>query len=146
MKKFLLGCALFLLAGAASAWQETSIPLATRVASTVTTGDMFARDAGNGARDLGLIVNAVVTGATGAANTLTFTIQGKTPQGTYYDVLSSTPVTVTTTAVPVLKLRPGITATAGVSASEPLPPVFRVRSSLTGTGSATYSIGISRTQ
>lgn len=144
MKKLLFGLVLSLAAFAANALQETPIVSATRVAGSVTSADMYARDSGSGPKDVGVTAHSNVTTVTGAV-TLTFTIQGKTPQGAYYDVATLTPVAPVVGTVNTLVLRPGVTAAAGSAIALPLPPVFRVVSTVTSTGSATYSIGINRT-
>lgn len=144
MKKVLIALAMLMAASVASALQETPVASALRTTGTVTSSDMTARDSGSGPKDLGILVYTNVTTVTGSAS-LSLVVQGKTPAGAYYDVLVMTPTQGVVGTVNVLKLRPGITAAAGASASEPLPPVFRVKGMLTGTGSATYSIGLSRT-
>jgi hypothetical protein len=145
MKKVLLALALSLAAFAANALQETPIVAATRVAGSVTSADMYIRDSGSGPKDIGVIINSHVTTVTGAV-TMTFKIQGKTPQGSYYDVGTTlTEVAPVVGTVNTLILRPGITAASGSAIALPLPPVFRLVSTLTSTGSSTYSIGLSRT-
>ncbi len=124
---------------AASGAQEIPVTPAIRAAGTVTSADMYARK-----DDRGISVLSNVTSVTGSS-TLTMIIQGKTPQGAYYDVLSMTGIQPSTSTVNQIQIAPGITATAGSSASVLLPPVFRVKGVLAGTGSATYSIGVNRT-
>lgn len=143
-KRVVIAFALAAATFAANALQATVIPSVNRVSTTVASSDMFPRDAGSGPRDVGIIVNSYVTSVTGAV-TLTFKIQGKTPQGEYYDVLSLTPVAPVAATVNTLVLRPGITAVAGASAAAPLPPVFRILATTTSTGSSTFSIGVART-
>lgn len=69
---------------------------------------------------------------------ITLTIQGKTPQGDYYTLLAGAAVAaVGNTEYTVY---PGITETANVDASTPLPRVWRVIVVGADTESMTYSI------
>ena len=114
--------------------QQTLLPSANRFASANTADQYATKD------DKGITVFGVVS--TLSSNTLTFNIQGKRPDGTYYTVLSSSPSAATGTFT--LKLYPGMTASANASVSEPLPPVFRVTSTHTNANTATYSIQVNR--
>lgn len=140
MKRLFLSLLLLFTMASAFALQEIPIASANRVAGTVTSADMYLKKGGDVG---GLIVTSGVTVVTGAV-TLTFKIQGKTPQGEYYDVLSLTPVAPVAGTINVLKLGRGITAAAGASAAESVPQIFRVVAVTSNTGSATYSIGVSR--
>lgn len=146
-KKILIASILAVISFGASALQDVAIASANRASGTVNSADMYARDqSGRGAIDQGIIVNSYVTVVTGAV-TMTFKIQGKTPQGEYYDVPGAalTGVAPVVATVNTLIMHPGITAAAGATIAQPLPPVFRVVATTTSTGSATYSIGVSRT-
>jgi hypothetical protein len=114
--------------------QQTLLPSANRFATTNTADQYATKD------DKGITVFGVVS--TLSTNTLTFSIQGKRPDGTYYSVLSSSPSAATGTFT--LKLYPGMTAAANAAVSEALPPVFRVISTHTNGNTATYSIQVNR--
>lgn len=148
MKKLFIGFLLLMTALSVFALQEVITPSANRVASTVNSVDLYTRDAGIGAKDQGVILVAPISSVSGS-NTMTFKIQGKTANGTYYDLpnaaLTSTPIAGTST-LPVLVVRPGINNTAGSVISMPIPPVFRVQTTTTGTGSLTFQINMDRTQ
>lgn len=68
------------------------------------------------------------------------TIQGKdNASGKFYDLLVG--VAITATGTTVLKLYPGITASANISASDLLPNFWRVRMVHANADSITYSVG-----
>lgn len=79
-----------------------------------------------------------VTATTGTA--ITPKVQGLVPgtTGTWYDVLSGT--AITSTGVTVLKVYPGIAASAGAAASDVLPRVFRVSVTQASTKTTAYSV------
>lgn len=131
------------VAVAAYALQEIPTSSAVRTSGTYTSSDMYVRDGANSAKDVGVIVTPVISAATGST-TITFTIEGKTPQGTYWTVLESAPAASTTTLSSNLVVAPGVKDTANASLPTGMPPVFRVKSTVAGTGSVTYSIGVSR--
>lgn len=142
--KYVLAGVMACLAFAAYALQETPVTSAIRTSGTYTSADMTARDNPNSPNDIGIHVMPVITAVTGSA-TMTLTIQGKTPQGTYYDVISSVPTQATTTMTAGnLHLGQGFTSTANVSSGVGLPPVYRIQHVVTGSGSTTYSIGVNR--
>lgn len=67
-------------------------------------------------------------------------IQGKDPlSGKYYDLLVGAAITATGTTV--LKVYPGITVAANLSASDFLPKTWRVRLVHADADSITYSVG-----
>lgn len=68
------------------------------------------------------------------------TIQGKDPaSGKYQDILEG--VAITATGTTVLKVYPGIAASANVAASDILPKTWRVRMAHADADSITYSVG-----
>jgi len=67
-------------------------------------------------------------------------IQGYDPtSGKYYDLLVG--VAITAVGTTVLKVYPGIAASANVAASDMVPPVWRVRMEHADADSITYSVG-----
>lgn len=84
-------------------------------------------------RGLHLIVNVTA----GSGFSLTFTLQGKDPiTGVYYTILASAALVATGTTV--LRVYPGLTAAANLTANDVLPDTWRVV--VAGTGTATFSI------
>jgi hypothetical protein len=75
--------------------------------------------------------------------TLTVTVQGQDPASlTWYSVLAGT--AIASTGRTVLKVHPGITGSAGASAADILPVVWRLSCLVAGTStspSATFSVG-----
>lgn len=147
MKKFFIGFLLLMTALSVFALQEVAVVPAARVASTVNSLDMYLRDSGLGAKDVGVIITAPQSSLAGA-NTITFKIQGKTASGSYYDLPGAalTSLPASTSTIPVLTVRPGINHSAGSTISMPIPPVFRVQATTTGTGTLTYQINVDRLQ
>lgn len=84
-----------------------------------------------------------ITVITGTGPTLTVTIQGKDAvSGKYYPILAS--AALSTVSTTVLKVCPGITATANVSVSDLLPRDWRISSTIAGTTPAvTATIAVS---
>lgn len=79
----------------------------------------------------GLHVTVDIT-ATGGTPTLTVTIEGKDPtSGKYYTILASSALASTGTTI--LRVYPGLTAAANVTANDALPRVWRVKSVIAGT-------------
>ena len=67
------------------------------------------------------------------------TIQGKDPlSGKYYDLLVG--VAIIATGMTILKVHPGITASANISASDMLPLIWRVQFVHADADSITYSV------
>ena len=115
---------------------QQEIPLAsTKRFATTYSNDLYAKK-----EDKGVTIFGVVTTLT--SNTLTFTLQGKRPDGVYYDLLTSAASAATGTHT--IKAYPGMTASANVSISEPLPPVFRIKATHTNSGTATYTVQMNR--
>lgn len=74
------------------------------------------------------------------SGTLTPTIQGKdSASGQYYDILVGSAISAT--GVTVLKVYPGIAASANAAASDVLPRVWRFKMTGTATPVVTYSVG-----
>jgi len=136
MKKLLLSLALVFAAFSASALQEIPIKSTSRTDTTTYSADMYARKG-----DRAISINSYVT-AIPAAATLTLTLQAKQPQGNYVDVLSSAATAASTSTFILLTAGEGMPVTSNISANIPMPPVFRIKSVIAG--SATYSIGINR--
>lgn len=73
---------------------------------------------------------------------VTFTIQGyDTASGKTYTVLASAAITGTGTTV--LKVYPGLTASANAVANDVLPRVWRIVATHSNANSITYSVGFS---
>lgn len=88
----------------------------------------------------GVDVIIKVSAVPGGGVSATFTIQGKDPvSGDFYTLLASAAITATGTTV--LRVFPGATVTANVSANAALPRVFRVSVAHSDAGSFTYSVG-----
>jgi hypothetical protein len=72
--------------------------------------------------------------------TVTFTIEGKDEtSGKYYTLLASAAIVAVSTVV--LRVFPGATAAANLSANLQLPRVWRVSTTHSAAGSFTYSVG-----
>lgn len=113
---------------------ETVLASAARTA-TVQSAD-FTNYNGRGLH-LVIAVSAVT-----ATPSVVFTIQGKDAvSGLYYTVLTSAAITATGTTV--LKVYPGITASANASASDILPRTWRVDATHANADSISYSVGAS---
>lgn len=94
-------------------------------AGTYTTDDI------NASKGRGVIVVIDIT-AVGGTPTDTVTIEGKDRvSGKYFPLLVST--ALATTGTTALRIYPGITATANVSASDIIPDTIRVKSVIAGT-------------
>lgn len=78
-----------------------------------------------------------------ASTSLQVSIQAQdVVSGQWYTILSS--VAFTTVAFNTLTIYPGIAATANVAANTVLPRTFRVEVTITGSGTATATIGMSK--
>jgi hypothetical protein len=91
------------------------------------------------ARGMVLVVN--VSAITGSGASLTVTLQGKDAvSGQYYTLLTSPAITAT--GMTVLRIYPGITASANAAANDVLPAQWRVAYAITGTSPAvTATVG-----
>lgn len=111
--------------------QQIVLPSAARTATTAS--NVFPNP---GFRGLDLIIDC-----TAAADTpsVVFTIQGYSPLGDdYYTVLASAAITGTGTTV--LRVYPGLTATANTVANFVLPHLWRVNAVHADADSITYSV------
>lgn len=83
-----------------------------------------------------------ITAITGTTPTATFTVEGKDPiSGKYYTILASAALSATGTTV--LRVFPGATAAANLSANDFVPKVFRVSCTIAGTTPAvTATVGV----
>ena len=91
----------------------------------------------------GVQVVVDITAISGTSPTLTVKVQGKDKaSGKYYDLLASAALNATGTTL--LTVYPGAPVTANVSASQALPAVWRVVSTVGGTSpSVTATVGAS---
>jgi hypothetical protein len=108
------------------------IILASAARTATATG---ADQADPNAEGLHLIINVTAVTATPS---VVPTIQGKSPVGTYYDVLVGAAITATGTTV--LKIGPGIAAVANAAAADILPDTWRVVLTHADADSITYSV------
>ena len=91
-----------------------------------------------GARGAVVVIN---TSAAGTSPSTTFTLQGYDPlSNTYWTLLASAAVTAVGTTV--LKVYPGLTASANAVASDVLPSSFAVDATHGNATSHTYSVGV----
>jgi hypothetical protein len=90
-----------------------------------------------------MVLAVNVSAMSGSGASLTVTLQGKdVVSGQYYTVLTS--AAITTTGLTVLRIYPGISASANAAANDVLPPVWRVSYAITGTSPAvTATVGAS---
>ena len=84
-----------------------------------------------------------ITAISGAGAAATFTVQGKDElSGKYYTILASAALNATGTTV--LRVYPGLTASANVTATSILPRTIRVICTITGsTPAVTATVGVS---
>lgn len=110
----------------------------TLLASTARTATVDGADQDNPeGRGLHVVID---TTAIAATPSVVPHIQGKDPlSGKYYDLLVGAAITGVSTVV--LKVYPGITVAANLSASDILPKTWRVRMVHADTDSITYSAG-----
>jgi hypothetical protein len=99
----------------------------TTASAGVTGGDQ------DGSQHKGILVFVRISAITGTSPTLTVTIEGKdATSGQYYTVLAS--AALNATGLTVLKVYPGLTASANVAVNDVLPPNWRVKTAIGGTG------------
>lgn len=113
---------------------KTLLASAARTATTATSDQLDPH-----AEGVHVIIN--VTAVSGTTPTLTPTIEGKDPvSGNYYTVLAGAAISTVSTVV--LRVGPGITVAANLSAADYLPDTWRVNCVVGGTTpSFTFSIG-----
>lgn len=117
--------------------------------SVVAVADLAAQLAGtvNGADQdnpigAGVEVTVDVTAIGGTTPQVIVTVQGKDPRsGKYYTLLASAALNAVATTT--LLVYPGVTATANVSASRPLPRTWRVIAVVSGGAAAAITAKIS---
>lgn len=118
----------------ASSGDVTLLASAARTATT-NSGDQT----NSGARGLHLVIDATAASATPS---VVFTIQGKDAvSGAYYTILASAAVTGISTTV--LRVYPGLTASANAIANDVLPKTWRLLATHADADSLTYSVGAS---
>ena len=122
------------IAAAGEANEEVTI-----FTSTARTASSNSADQTNTAsRGVHVVIDMTTVPGT---DTVTFTLQGKdTLSGKYYDLLESLAIVATGTTV--LKIYPGITASANASASDVLPKTYRVKTTHSAGSSFTYSVTV----
>lgn len=86
-------------------------------------------------RALHVVIDVTVAGT----GSITPSIQGKDPNGVYYDLLVGTAITSNGTTV--LKVGPGLTPVANGVANDYLPRTFRVNITANNANAITYSVG-----
>ncbi len=96
--------------------QRTLLAAAVRAATNATEDVIRSKEKG-----LHLIINMT---AVPGVDTVTFTVQGKAADGSYYTLLASSAIVATGTTV--LRIRPGCIAAANSVANDSLPDVYRV--------------------
>ena len=91
----------------------------------------------------GAVFYVNISAITGTSPTLTVTIQGKdAASGTYYTILASTALNAT--GLTVLRVYPGLTASANATVNDVLPAAYRISYAIGGTGPAvTATINVS---
>jgi len=108
----------------------------TAQATTVNSGDLD-NTAGSAAA---FVID--ITAITGTTPTATVLVEGKDPvSGKYYTILSSAALNATGTTV--LRVYPGATAAANLTANDFIPKIFRVTCTIAGTTPAvTATVGV----
>ena len=91
----------------------------------------------------GVYIFANVSAAPGAT-TITWTIQGKDPEGNYYTILSS--AASAATGIVTLKVYPGMAAAANSAVSEALPDIWRVTATYSAGANFTWSLSANTLQ
>jgi hypothetical protein len=99
----------------------------TAASAGVTGGDQ------DGSQHKGILVFINITAISGTSPTLTVTLEGKDEvSGQHYTILAS--AALNATGFTVLRVFPGLTASANLTASDVLPTNWRVKSVIGGTG------------
>lgn len=117
------------------AWNNADLAI---LASAVRAASANGQDYTNrNARGLHLVIDMTVVPG---GDTVTFTIEGKDPvSGKYYTILASAAIVAVSTVV--LRVYPGLTAAANLTASDVLPRTWRVRRTHSAGTNFTYSVG-----
>ena len=117
---------------------RTVTALVLTAASATTNG----ADLDNPGGAMSAHVTLDITAISGTTPTATFTVQGKDEVSEkYYTILASSALNATGTTV--LKIGPGLTASANAAANDIIPRCFRVICTITGTTpSVTATVGV----
>jgi len=116
-----------------SAYGYTSVPVYTSAARTATPDTQEFTELGPVA-GLALVIDVTAVTATPS---VTFRIQGvDRASGKTWDILTSAAITAVGTTV--LRVGPGITATANVAVSDVIPPIIRITATHGDADSITY--------
>ena len=112
----------------------TVFPLLARTA-TVSSADLV--------NDFGKMCHVYIKAtAKGTAPSVVFTIEGKDAvSGDYYTILAAAAMTTVTTKI--LRVGPGLTASANLIVNDLLPRTWRVTATHSNADSYTYSVGAS---
>jgi hypothetical protein len=109
---------------------------ASAARTATVNGDDILNDDARG------VVVVIDCTAIAASPSVVFTIQGKDEvSGKYYTILASAAITGTGTTV--LRVYPGLTASANVTVSDVLPHTWRVIATHGDADSITYTVGFS---
>lgn len=118
-------------------FDNKDITLLTSAARTVQTDS--ADQVNTRGKGLHIIIDVTIDPALAS---ITPRIQGKDPvSGKYYDILVG--VAITAVGITVLKVFPGIAASANAAANDILPAHWRFRMDVADTDSMTYSVSAS---
>lgn len=101
-----------------------------------TSDDLRSADPDEAFRGVHVIVNV----ATASGFTLTPSIEGKGPFGTYYTILTG--AAITASGVTVLKVFPGATPSPNAVANDHLPLIWRVKVAVGDATAVTYTVGV----
>lgn len=85
-------------------------------------------------------VHVVIAVSTASGFTITPSIEGKGPFGTYYTILTGP--AITTSGTTVLKVFPGATPAANAVANDHLPLIWRVKTAVGDATAVTYTVGV----
>lgn len=116
----------------------SALKLTAQPAATVNGSDLENL----GSRGAHVVID--ITAISGTSPTATFTVEGLDPiSGKYYTILASTALNATGTTV--LRIFPGLTASANVTVNDLIPPAFRVKCVVAGTNpsvTGTVAVGL----
>lgn len=101
-------------------------------ALSAASAGVIGPDLNNRSGDRGILVYIDITAISGTSPTLTVNLEGKDEfSGKYYTFLQS--AALTAVGVTVLRVYPGLTAAANLTANDVLPGMYRVRTTIGGT-------------